>query len=157
MKNVYVLEGKNIYDLDSFFREFAKAVNAPNGYFGRGLMQFDDCLFGGYGLEAPCEIIWKDSNLSKEKLNSNMLREYYEDNKSYYEEQLVIELKELHDNGRKDAKEDDCFFYDMLNASKYMIEKAKSGEMTMFDDITEIIKSVTERARYEWNIELILE
>ncbi|NRY59256.1 barstar family protein [Clostridium beijerinckii] len=57
MENIYVLEGKNIYDLDSFFNEFAKAVNAPNGYFGRDLMQFDDCLFGGFGLEAPCEII----------------------------------------------------------------------------------------------------
>ncbi|NOW05194.1 barstar family protein [Clostridium beijerinckii] len=157
MKNIYALEGKNRYDLDSFFNEFAKAVNAPNGYFGRDLMQFDDCLFGGFGLEAPCEIIWKESNLSKEKLDCNMLREYYEIERINCEKGLVNELKELHEGGRKDAKEDECFFYDMLNISKYMIEKAENGEMTMFDEIVETIKSVTNRARLGWIVDLKLE
>ena len=57
MKKIYILEGKNIYVLESFLSEFAKMVDAPNGYFGRSLIQFDDCLFCGFVLEAPCEII----------------------------------------------------------------------------------------------------
>lgn len=38
MKNIYVFEGKDIYDLDLFFKEFVKVVNVFNGYFGRNLM-----------------------------------------------------------------------------------------------------------------------
>ena len=48
-------------------------------------------------------------------------------------------------------------FYDMLNISKYMIEKAENGEMTMFDEIVETIKSVTSRARLGWRVDLKLE
>ncbi|OOM05884.1 barstar family protein [Clostridium saccharobutylicum] len=156
MKNIYVLEGKNIYDLDSFFKEFAKAVNAPNGYFGRNLMQFDDCLFGGYGLEAPCEIIWKNSNLSKEKLNSDMLREYYEEEKEWFEKNLIDEIKELRKNGQNPDK------YDLtsLRGIRYsleIIDKAKNGELSMFEEIVSEIESVTKRARLGWRINLKLE
>ncbi len=58
----YFIEGKNIQDIQSMCNAFAKAVNAANGYFGNSLQSFDDCLFGGFGLEAPCEIMWRDSN-----------------------------------------------------------------------------------------------
>lgn len=43
------------------------------------LQSFDDCLFGGFGLEAPCEIIWINSDFSRDYLNDKMLEEYYED------------------------------------------------------------------------------
>ena len=155
MKKIYTLEGKNIYDLDSFFSEFAKVVNAPNGYFGRNLTGFDDCLFGGFGLEAPCEIIWKNSNISKQRLDSEMLKKYYEEEKEWFEESLIEEINSLLENG---VNPDD---YDItarrgIKYSTDMIEKAMKGEMTMFDDVVRTIQSVTRRAHYEWVVDLSL-
>ena len=156
MKKVYILDGKNIHDLDSFFSEFAKIVKAPNGYFGLNLTGFDDCLFGGFGLDAPCEIIWKNSNISKQRLDSEMLREYYEEEKDWFEESLIDEVKNLRENG---VNPDD---YDItaLRGIKYstdMIEKAKNGDTSMFDEIVRTIQSVTKRACYNWVVDLILE
>lgn len=156
MKNVYVVEGKNIYDLNSLFNEFAKAVNAPNGYFGSGLSAFDDCLFGGFGLEAPCEIIWKDSNLSKKKLDCEMLREYYEEEKVWFEKSLIDEIKEL----RKHGQDPDKYDLTSLRGIRYSLEaidKAKNGEASMFDEIVSSIQSVTKRARLGWRVDLKLE
>lgn len=156
MKNVYILEGKNIYDLNSLFSEFAKAVNAPNGYFGSGLSAFDDCFFGGYGLEAPCEIIWKDSNLSKEKLDCEMLREYYEEEKAWHEKSLIDEIKVL----RKHGQDPDKYDLTSLRGIRYSLEridKAKNGELSMFDEIVSGIQSVTKRARLGWRVDLKLE
>ncbi|HEX9058806.1 MAG TPA: hypothetical protein VF941_01360 [Clostridia bacterium] len=158
MENIYIVEGKNIYDLTSCFKEFVKAVNAPNGYFGSGIAQFDDCLFGGFGLVAPCKIIWKNSNLSKQKLNSKMLKNYYKNEKYFYEKELVAEMKELLDHGRTDASVENCFSYSVIQYSKYMIEKAELGELDLFDEIVSTIQSVSERASNEnWKINLILE
>ncbi|WP_010681008.1 barstar family protein [Acetivibrio cellulolyticus] len=158
MENVYIIEGKNIYDLHSCFKEFAKAVNAPNGYFGSGMNQFDDCLFGGFGLEAPCKIIWKNSSLSKQRLNCKMLRNYYKREKYLYEKELIIEMKELLEHGRKDASVEDCFSYTAIQYSKHMIERAEIGELDLFDEIVNTIRSVSERSyNKNWKIELILE
>lgn len=108
-------------------------------------------------MEVLCEIIWKDFNLLKEKLDCNMFREYYEIERINCEKGLVNELKELYEGGRKDVKEDECFFYDMLNILKYMIEKVENGEMIMFDEIVEIIKSVIKRVCLGWRVDLKLE
>ncbi|WP_027625971.1 barstar family protein [Clostridium lundense] len=158
MEKVYIFEGKNVYDLNSFFSEFAKMVNAPNGYFGRDLQSFDDCLFGGFGLEAPCKIIWKDSNISKQRLNSEIIREYYEENRKFYEKELANEIDELckHSVNPDDY---DPFAESGIKYSIEMIEKAKRGEITMFDEIVSTIQSVTRRATFNksWVIDLILE
>ncbi|MCX7748968.1 MAG: barstar family protein [Clostridia bacterium] len=158
MLEIYTIDGAKVYDLDTFLAEFAKAVNAPNNYFGNDLLGFDDCLFGGFGLEAPCKIIWKNSNLSKQRLNSEMLRAYYEREKNLYEEGLVGELKEFIEHGRTDATEQDCFSYSRVEYSTYMIEKATNGELDLFDEIVNTIQTVSERASNKtWTIELILE
>jgi len=62
--------------LDSLFQEFARAVEAPKNYFGKCFNSFDDCLFGGFGLESPCEIIWEESDASKQAMNSKALEAY---------------------------------------------------------------------------------
>lgn len=135
MKNLYVIEGKNIVDLNSLFKEFARAVNSPEGYFGRCLQSFDDCLFGGFGLEAPCEIRWRNSDFSKQHLNSEMLKKYYED--------ILSKDKFFTEEGKEYVIE--------------TIEYARKGEKDMFDEIVEFISSVTERAYDEWIVELVLE
>jgi RNAse (barnase) inhibitor barstar len=140
MKNVYVIEGKNIVDLDSLFKEFARTVNAPNRYFGRCLQSFDDCLFGGFGLEAPCEIVWKNSSASRLHLDSIMLEKYYEE----------IYRKEILENES----------YITEDGKEYVIrtiESAKKGEKNMFNEVVELITSVNERAWDGWIIELVLQ
>lgn len=158
MDNVYIVEGKNITDLDSLFKEFAKAVNAPNGYFGNGLEQFDDCLFGGYGLIAPCKIIWKDSNFSKQKLDGNMLEKYYEEVINYCEEELIKEIEELKRAGLNPDKYS-LYYRDRINYCLYKVRKARNGQLTMFEEVTQRILSVTKRAHFSdsWVVDLILE
>ena len=158
MSKVYTIDGRNIYDLGSFLKEFAKSVNAPNNYFGNDLLGFDDCLFtSSFGLEAPCKIIWKNSVLSKQRLNCKMLKRYYEEEKIMYEKELVKEMKELFEHGRTEATEEECFSYDRIKYSSYMIEKAVNCKMDLFDEIVHIIQTVTERSgNKDWIIELIL-
>lgn len=136
IKNNYTIDGENILDLKSLFSEFARVVNAPDGYFGKCLQSFDDCLFGGFGLEAPCEIIWINSDFSRHYLNDKMLEKYYTD--------ILRKNKFFTKEGRK-----------------YIIETidiAKKGKKSMFDEITSIIESVTERAALmdNWTIDLVL-
>lgn len=74
--NKYFLRGENITSVESLCQEFAAAVEAPEGYFGKCLQSFDDCLFGGFGLDTPCKVIWKSSGISKKSLNSHALEAY---------------------------------------------------------------------------------
>jgi hypothetical protein len=54
-------------------QEFSKMVNNESGYFRKDLDAFDDCLFGGYGLEKSCSIIWDNSSESKKILDYEAL------------------------------------------------------------------------------------
>jgi len=136
--NHYILNGKNITDLESLYAEFGRAVNAPEGYFGKSFDSFDDCLFGGFGLESPCKIIWEDSDHSKNAMNSKALEEYC---------MSVIENSPfLHKEGFEEGKE---WAYTTLRT-------AQSGSRTLFDEVVETIRSVPERASWEHKIELHL-
>lgn len=139
-----------IYDLTSFLEEFAKSINAKNNYFGHDLMQFDDCLFGNFGLETPCKIIWENSSYSKNYLSSKMLEEYYTEQKILWQEGIIKEIE---------MKQDTSFSEDMIMMFDDKIEAAKSGELNMFQEIIEIIESVNERTRRNNKIliDLILE
>jgi RNAse (barnase) inhibitor barstar len=136
--HIYIVNGKNITDLETLYREFGRAVNAPDGYFGRSFHSFDDCLFGGFGLESPCEIVWEDSDYSKHAMDSKALEDYCIS---------VIESSPfLHKEGFEEGKE---WAYTTLKA-------AKSGSKTLFDHVVETIRSVPERASWEHKIELHL-
>ncbi|WP_196160482.1 barstar family protein [Reinekea sp. G2M2-21] len=136
--NNYVLNGKRITDLDSLYAEFGRAVNAPEGYFGKSFDSFDDCLFGGFGLESPCKIIWENSAHSKDAMNSKALEKYC---------MSVIESSPfLHQEGHEEGKE---WAYSTLRA-------AQAGSRTLFDEVVESIRSVPERASWEHKIELHL-
>ena len=73
VKRTYVVDGARMRDLRGVCAEFAAAVAAPRGYFGFDLQSFDDCLFGGFGLEAPCIIHWKNAAASRGALDGRAL------------------------------------------------------------------------------------
>ena len=66
----YQVDGSSVTDVVSLCSAFAQAVDAPKGYFGRDLQSFDDCLFGGFGLVAPCEIVWEHSAVARQQLGT---------------------------------------------------------------------------------------
>ena len=137
--NKYILNGKNIKDLDSLYAEFARAVKAPKGYFGKCMQSFDDCLFGGFGLEAPCEIIWEHSENSKELLDSDKLIEYCEDIASF--NPYIYEPS--HEQAAKWLEE--------------TLSSAKEKHKCLFDEIVETIESVPSRASWNHEIKLLLQ
>lgn len=61
---IVVLDGSVVDSELGFYCAFGEAVNGPGGYFGANLQAFDDCLFGGFGLDAPYTIVWKNSSAS---------------------------------------------------------------------------------------------
>ncbi|WP_144395610.1 barstar family protein [Pleionea sediminis] len=137
--NNYIIDGRNIKDMQSLCGEFASAVNAPDGYFGKNFQSFDDCLFGGFGLEAPCKIVWKYSADSKKHLDCQMLEQYCED--------ILENNPEFHE---PDFEEGKAWCLDTL-------KKAKLGERDFYDEIVDAISSVSERASFDYKVELVLE
>jgi len=69
----YTLDGSDIEDLTTFLCAIGEAINGPGGYFGACFQSFDDCLFGGFGLEAPCTFVWNHSSLSRQRLDAERL------------------------------------------------------------------------------------
>jgi len=72
------LEGRLVEDRVSFYCAIGEAVNGPGGSFGASMAGFDDCLFGGFGVESPYTIIWKESALSRAALGSQAYPDYLE-------------------------------------------------------------------------------
>ncbi len=136
--NNYVLNGSNIESLDSLYSEFAKAVDAPDGYFGMCFQSFDDCLFGGFGLESPCVVIWENSDHSRKAMDSKALENY-----------CLSIIENTNSQNTVGSEEGRKWLYTTLAAAR---EKKK----TLFDEVVETIKSVPKRAGWEWNIELQL-
>jgi|LauGreDrversion4_2_1035121.scaffolds.fasta_scaffold77997_3 RNAse (barnase) inhibitor barstar len=129
----YIFDGSSFKDLDGFFVEFGKMVNGDGGYFGRTLDSFDDCLFGGFGMENPCVIIWQNCSFSKMRLGHDILFNWCKER---------IQKKEYLDE-------------DGLNYLTSRQEEAKNlVGPTMFDVIVEGIKSVEQRSSGKIKIEL---
>jgi len=137
--NTYIVDGRNIKNIETLCSEFASAVNAPDNYFGKCFQSFDDCLFGGFGLESPCEIIWEHSAESKRLMDSEMLKKYCED--------IIENSSFIHEPGHEEGKE---WCYSTLT-------EAKAGARTFFDVIVETIQSVSERATCEHRVDLVLQ
>jgi RNAse (barnase) inhibitor barstar len=132
----YEIDGRAIHELEDVFTEFAKAVAAPNGYFGADLQSFDDCLFGGCGLEAPCRIVWKHSADSSTALDSAAFVRWCDN-------RLSSESPE----GRE---------HDWLTERR---EAAEAGKASLFAEVVSLIQSASDRTQFgrEWPIELVLE
>jgi hypothetical protein len=139
---VFTIDGADIVDYSSFLCAIGEAVNGPGGYFGLSEMAFDDCLFGGFGLEAPCKIIWKNSALSRHRLAGAELARQCEEAIEWIDRQ---DDPQLFEEGRASCVE--------------TLELARRGERTLFDAIIANIESVPVRhlSRPYWVIEMILE
>lgn len=133
--NTYRVDGRSIRDIPTLCEAFAKAVNAPHGYFGRNLQAFDDCLFGGFGLDAPCDVIWEYSAVAREKLGSAALARYCQESLAagnYFDDDGLAWLTETK-------------------------AKAERSECTLFENVVDSIRSVSERSSNpDWKINLVL-
>ena len=140
----YYLAGEKFETLSDFFSEFASMIHGKGktsekfgeaGYFGRSIQAFDDCLFGGFGLESPCEIIWGKSNISKINLNHEVYSKWC---------RSQIEAKEYLD-------EEGLEFLISEEA------KAKKSEgITMFDFLVDLISTVDKRSKGQVKVKLTL-
>ncbi|MEW1796796.1 MULTISPECIES: barstar family protein [Streptomyces] len=70
MTVTYVIPGAEVTGLERFWEVIGEAVNGPDGYFGRNLDAFADCLSGGYGTPDDRDFVieWHEAALSRRAL-----------------------------------------------------------------------------------------
>ncbi|MFI5984508.1 barstar family protein [Streptomyces sp. NPDC051555] len=113
-----MLDGRRIGNLEDFWREVGEAVNGPEGYFGRNLDAFNDCLRGDYGTpdDRDFHFEWYDHELSRERLGH-----------AETARQLELRLTRCHPTNRERVAEE--------------LAAARRGEgPTVFDWLTEIME-----------------
>ncbi|MER7665088.1 MULTISPECIES: barstar family protein [unclassified Streptomyces] len=118
MTKTYVIDGAEVTGLDSFWRVIGEAVNGPEGYFGRNLDAFADCLSGGMGTpdDGDYVIEWRDHESSRRALGHPETAR-----------QLELRLARCHPSNKAAVAED--------------LERARAGEgPTVFDDLVGIIE-----------------
>lgn len=69
MTVTYVIDGSRIGSLDDFW-DMVGAAMGEDGYFGRNLDAFADCLRGGYGTPEDGDYLieWRDHDVSRRSL-----------------------------------------------------------------------------------------
>ncbi|MFD7449751.1 barstar family protein [Kitasatospora sp. NPDC059827] len=69
MTVTYVLDGGKIGNLEDFWAEVGRKIGA-DGYFGRNLDAFADCLSGGFGTPDDDDYVieWRDHEASRRAL-----------------------------------------------------------------------------------------
>ena len=127
----YFLNGRNIINSQTFLIEFTKTLTQKETIC-TDLFEFDDCLFGYGGLEYPCELIWEEHSISKPLLDNNA---------------LIMEYTKLVNDFECTLKKhpNDEFTVDMIEYYRSNLNEAKENGFTLFDAITEMIRSVPER------------
>jgi hypothetical protein len=141
--DTFVIDGNDFDDLSGFLCAIGEAVNGPGGYFGSDELSFDDCLFGGFGLEAPCTIRWLASARSRARLDAAAL-----------EARCAATLAAI------DAEPaPDDFRGEIRGEVASTAARAHRDETTLFDELVEHIRSVQRRhlGRPDWAIDLRLE
>lgn len=80
-KKVAVINGSHFSDLTGFYEEVSGVLMKDTGWKVGTLDGFDDILYGGFGVfgsNEDLEIIWKDSDKSKNDLGFELTGEFYE-------------------------------------------------------------------------------
>ena len=124
---IVAVNGVVVDNLLGFFCTIGEAVNGPGGYFGLRMEAFDDCLFGGFGLESPYTIVWRHSQISSQVLDSQALLDYVKSDCGNVE----------------DASEEG------LEWLRETTDAAFAGTLTLFDELVERIQSVSRRGRVQ--------
>ena len=130
----YVIWGEHITDIPSLCRAVEQAVGGADDSWGTNLRCFDDRLFGGYGMEHPCELIWERSDMSRRALDADALA-------AWAAHRLAV-ADYLDDDGREwlvQARAD-----------------GQAGARALFDEIVEMIQSVEVRSGGASSIRLVL-
>jgi RNAse (barnase) inhibitor barstar len=104
-----ILEGKNIYDITSFYKEINRVFMQNEDWeLGESLDAFNDLLYGGFGILKglpKIQLIWNDSKKCSHTLGYDTTKVYYLKklepgspfNRAYHEQKLA-ELEA--DNGQ---------------------------------------------------------
>ena len=85
----YVLHGERVADEPSFWAELGRAVQAPDGYYGRNLDALADCLRGGVGPEPPFVLVWHRAMVSAQALTRRVTGPD-EEERSYFDALLDV-------------------------------------------------------------------
>jgi len=76
-----VIEGKNIHDINSFYKEINRVFMQDEDWkLGESLDAFNDLLFGGFGvLKATpiIQLVWNNIAASSNALGYDITRQYY--------------------------------------------------------------------------------
>ncbi len=78
---VAVINGSHFSDLAGFYEEVSEVLMKGADWKVGTLDGFDDMLYGGFGMfenNEDIEIIWKDSDKSKEDLGFELTKGFYE-------------------------------------------------------------------------------
>ncbi|MGY0489397.1 barstar family protein [Streptomyces sp. WG-D5] len=59
---VFIMDGRQVTDINSIYCALGEAINGPGGYFGWNLAAVDDCLRGGFGAKPPFTVEWLHSS-----------------------------------------------------------------------------------------------
>lgn len=62
------LEGRFVTDEPGFYRALGEALIGPGCWFGRGLDDLKDCLYGRCGVIGPFTLIWHDADVARNAL-----------------------------------------------------------------------------------------
>lgn len=76
-----VINGGHFFDLSGFYEEVSTVLMEGVDWKVGTLDGFEDILYGGFGVfesKDEIEIIWKDSQKSKEDLGFDLTKEFYE-------------------------------------------------------------------------------
>jgi RNAse (barnase) inhibitor barstar len=80
-KKMTVINGSHFSNLEGFYEEVSKVLMKDADWKVGTLDGFDDILYGGSGVfenHEEIEIIWKQSQKSKDDLGFNLTKEFYE-------------------------------------------------------------------------------
>jgi RNAse (barnase) inhibitor barstar len=88
----YVLDGQNFDNLEGFYDEVARVL-IPDTEWGRNLDAFNDILRGNFGPlnESNFVLIWKGSQLSRERLGDRKFDVLVEIIQSHEQIELILE------------------------------------------------------------------
>jgi RNAse (barnase) inhibitor barstar len=81
-KQTIIINGENIFDLESFYVEIDKVLTKNlDWHTGHNLNAFNDLLRGGFGVyeyEEPVKIVWKSFSESKKRLGNDVAEKLLE-------------------------------------------------------------------------------
>lgn len=103
-KKTAVINGSHFSDLSGFYEEVSQVLMKDQDWKVGTLDGFNDILYGGFGIfenHEEIDIVWKDSQKSRQDLGFDLTKEFYENKirqgKSFNVELIQNKLNELVD------------------------------------------------------------